>query len=162
MWKPLRILWLSVTLGDKAVDDKSVPTVGDAAQQPEAHPLGDPVIWDRGSTLLEVAADRTFQSVLHRIIVKNAKWVIIVRHLQDSGDVYYYAFRSSELEDLAANHPERLGVSIERAIEMHEWMSSRTARGGRPLGPAVGSYGPASARIVDFNAVGQVVAVGER
>ena len=46
-------------------------------------------------------------------------------------------------------------------MELHEWMSSSTARGGRFTGKAQGQYGPASGRVVDFDAAGQITAIGE-
>jgi len=126
-----------------------------------AQPFGGPVNWDRGSPILEVAANRTFESVLRRIRDEGVVWVVVVRPQQGGDDVYYYAFRSWELEQLAADHPERGDWPIELAMDMREWKSSGTARGGRPLGPAVGNYGPASIRIVEFDAAGRVATVGE-
>ena len=122
----------------------------------------DSIVWDRGGAVLEVAADRTFESVLRRMVEEEADWVVVVRPLRESAEVYYYAFRSSELERLGAEHPERKDLPIERAIDLHEWKSSGTARRGRPLGPAVGSRGPSSERIVELDAAGRVSAVGEQ
>lgn len=131
---------------------------GAAATQP----LGGPVRWDRAGNVLEAAADRSLGSILRRMRDARADWVVVVRATTWSTDVYYYAIRSEELERLVAEHPERLDWSIEQAMEMHEWMSSATSRGGRPLGPAQGQQGPAAARVVEFDAAGRVAAVGER
>src|SRR5215469_14123566 len=106
------------------------------------------VVWDRGNSILEVAADRTFRSVLRRMREEGAVWVVIVRPHAGSSTVYYYAFQTSELERLAAEHPERIELPIEQAMEMHEWTSSGVARKGRALGSIPGISGPASTRIV--------------
>jgi hypothetical protein len=129
-----------------------------AGTKPQAQPFGGPVTWDRTLPVLEVASGRSLDSVLRRLHEKIFGWVVVVRPHKDSDDVYYYAFRSSELEWLAAIHPERKHWSLELALDMHEFKSSGTARGGRQLGPV----GPASARIVEFDAAGHVCAVGER
>jgi CHAT domain/Lecithin:cholesterol acyltransferase/Ternary complex associated domain 7 len=147
-------------VGSEPMSPKRARAAGDAATQVPAQPFGGPIIWDRNSAVLELAAGRSFRSALRRIREEDVAWVVVVR--PGSDDVYYYAFRSSELERLAAEHPERNDWSIELALDMHEWMSSRNARGGRPLGPGVGHSGPASARIVEFDAAGRIAAVGER
>jgi hypothetical protein len=141
---------------------KRVRTAASTAKKKRAQPFGGPVVWHRSPVVLEVAADRTLESVLRRMRAERADWVVVVRPRQTTSEVYYYAFRSSELERLWAEHPERSKWSIERAVDMHEWMASGTARGGKPLGPATGSYGPASARIVEFDTAGCIAAVGER
>jgi len=133
-----------------------------AATSPPAQPFGGPVLWDRASTVLTVAADRSLGSVLRRMRDESAEWVVVVRTPTWGAEVYYYAFRSFELERLEAEHPDRMHWPIEQAMDMHEWMSSATSRGGRPLGPAQGQQGPAAARVVEFDAAGRVAAVGER
>ncbi len=130
---------------------------GAAATQP----FGGPVRWDREGAMLQVAADRSLGTVLRRMHEENPDWVVVVRPT-GSAHVYYYAFRSSELEQLATEHPERKNWSLESAMGMHEWMSSAIARGGRPLRPAEGQQGPAAARVVEFDAAGRVAAIGER
>jgi hypothetical protein len=136
---------------------------GGGAKKPRVRPFGGRITWDRSGAVLQVAAERTLESVLRRMHEEQPDWVVVVRPLRESEAVYYYAFRSSELERLAAEHPERRDWSIERAMEMHEWMASGSARGGQPLvGGAGGSSGPASARIVDFDISGRIAAIGER
>ncbi len=132
------------------------------AKKGGAHPFGGPVAWDRSGGIVKVAADRTLESVLRRMREAQAVWVVVVRCRGESEDVYYYAFRSEELEHLAAGQPERMNWPLALAMDMHEWMASATARGGRPVGSASGSQGPAAARIVAFDAARRIVAVGER
>lgn len=120
------------------------------------------VVWDRHSSILELAADRTFGSALRRMRQEGALWVVIVRPQSANNQVYYYAFRNSELEQLAAEHPERSELPIEQAMDMHEWKSSGVSRNGRPVGAASGNSGPAASRIVELNAKGRITAVGQR
>jgi hypothetical protein len=136
---------------------KDTRNVDRAAPKRTAHTPHDPVSWERGN-FLEVAADRTLESVLRLIRKEGALWIVIVRPRLP--DVYYYAFRASELEHLASNHPERGGWVLVEAMELHEWKSSATVRGGRPLGFVAGSDGPAAQRIVELDAGGRVAAVG--
>lgn len=119
------------------------------------------ILWDRDSSILTVAAERSLGSVLRRVDAQDADWVVVVRTLTGLAEVYYYAFRSSELRSLAANSPERKAWSVQQAMDMHEWTSSRTTRGGRPIGPAYGQQGPAAGRVVDFDAGGRIAAIGE-
>ena len=84
---------------------------GAAATQP----FGGPVRWDREGAMLQVAADRSLGTVLRRMHEENPDWVVVVRPT-GSAHVYYYAFRSSELEQLATEHPERKNWSLESAI----------------------------------------------
>ena len=132
-----------------------------SAQQP-AEPFGR-FIWEEAEDFVAVAADRSLGSALRRMRDENARWVIVVRTLPDSATVYYYAFRSSEWESLAKEFPGRKKWTIERAMEMHEWTSSMTSRNGRPTSPRPGQSGPAAGgRIIDFNALGHIVAIGEQ
>jgi len=120
------------------------------------------ILWDRYSTILVVAAQRSLDSVLRRMDNEDAVWVVVVRTMTGTAEVYYYAFRGSELRRLADEFPERRSWSIERAMDIHEWMSSSTTRGGRPTAPAQGQGGPAARRIVNFDAAGRIAAIGER
>ena len=96
------------------------------------------IFWDHESSILVVAADRSLGSVLHRLDEEDPDWVVVVRTLPGSPEVYYYAYRSAELRQLAQDFPERLTWSVEDAMGLHEWMSSSTARGGRFTGEAQG------------------------
>ncbi|HEY6926955.1 MAG TPA: TCAD7 domain-containing protein, partial [Steroidobacteraceae bacterium] len=125
-------------------------------------PFGGPVAWDLDAVVLVVAADRTLESALRRIHEEEADWVVVVRPVRGSLDVYYYAFRPAELVRVAAVSPQCKLMSLELAMTLSEGTSSGTARGGRPIGRAAGWSGPASTRIVAFNATGRVTAVGER
>jgi hypothetical protein len=144
------------------VSPKRAPTAIGTVKKGQSHPFGGPVTWYRDGRVLEVAADRTLESVLRRMREENWDWVVVVRTFTDIGDLYHYVFRSSELERLAEAHSERRRWPIEKAVEMHEWTSSRRARGGRPVGPGHGQQGPAAARIVDYDASGRIAAIGER
>lgn len=132
-----------------------------ASKSTEMQPFDGPVTWDREGRVLQVAADRSLDSVLHRLEAEGADWVVIVRTFATRDDIYYYVFRNYELEFLAQRSPERRTWPIERAVELHEWTSSRVSRGGRPIGPGDGQNGPAAARIVDYDASGRIVAIGE-
>jgi len=120
------------------------------------------VHWDAQAQILTIAANRTLDSALARVRQESPEWVVIVRTALDRPDVYYYAFRPEELEALAGQYPERHSWPLEHALDLHEYMSSRTSRAGRPLGDAQGDYGLAAARIVDFDAADRVVTIGER
>ena len=123
--------------------------------------FGGPVCWYLEPHVLQVAADRSFKSVLRRIVHEGADWVVVVRTSEAISEIYYYVFRSFELEGLAFRSPESMAWPIERAVEMHEWTSSRASRGRRPVGPRSGQRGPAAARIVDCDASGRILAIGE-
>jgi hypothetical protein len=112
--------------------------------------------------MIVVAAGRSLGSVLRRMDNEEPDWVVVVRTPAGSAEVYYYVFRRSELERLAEESPERKDWSTELAMDMHEWMSSSTSRGGRPTGPAHGQQGPAAGRVVDFDAAGRIAGIGER
>lgn len=120
------------------------------------------IFWDYESSILMVAADRSLISVLHRLDEQDPDWLVVVRTLPGSPEVYYYAYRSAELRQLAQESPERLTWPLESALDMHEWMSSGTSRGGQYNGEAPGQYGPAAGRVVNFDAAGQITAIGER
>jgi hypothetical protein len=117
--------------------------------------------WDINGSILTVAAERTLGSVLRRLEDENADWVVVVRTLPDRDEVYYYAFRSAELRMLATQSPERKTLSMQHAMDMHEWTSSGTTRGRRAIGPGHGQQGPASGRVVDFDARSRIVQIGE-
>jgi hypothetical protein len=125
-------------------------------------PFGGPVIWDPEPHVLQVAATRSFNSVLQRIEKDHPDWVVVVRTSVDSSVVYHYVFRPSELLELASKAPDSRDLPIEQAVHMHEWTSSRTSRGRRPVGPGDGLRGPAASRIVDYDASGHIAAIGER
>jgi hypothetical protein len=143
--------------------------VGESDAEPplESIPIAtqvDPLIrWDQKGSVLTVAADRSLRSVLRRADVAlsdRIHWIVVVRS-HDAGP-YYYAYRWHELEALAENSQERLDWPLHDAILLHEWTSSAVARGSRPFGvPNRGQESPAAGRIVDFNAAGRIVAIGE-
>lgn len=120
------------------------------------------IVWDRLGHILEVAGKRSLGSVLRRIERELPDWVVVVRTRPERPDIYFYAFRPRELQWLASEYPERRFWSIERASEMHEWTSSGTARHGRIMGHTLGTEGPAAGRIVDFDAAGRLLGVGEK
>jgi len=130
--------------------------------EPTTPLFGGPVLWDRSGAVLIVAADRTLESVLRRIDEEQVDWVVVVRAPRGSTDVRYYAFRHSELEWWVEQHPKRGTWPLEMAMELHEWMSSGTARSGRLLGPETRGHGPASTRIVEFDTLYRVIGIGER
>src|SRR5262245_40766478 len=101
--------------------------VGKPTKKQVAHPFGSPVIWDRTGRILEVSASRTFGSLLRMIRGADADWVVVVRSLQHGIEVFYYAFRVSEIEEFAASFPNREEKPIEQAMHMHEGMSSAPA-----------------------------------
>jgi CHAT domain len=119
----------------------------------------DPNIrWDV-TEVLAIAADRSLRSALRRL-GEAALWVVVVRS-HDTG-VYYYAYRWHELDELATTVWERLDWPLQDALDLHGWSSSACARAGRPIGaPHSGRDSPAAGRIVDFDAAGQIVAIGE-
>jgi hypothetical protein len=123
------------------------------------------VQWDAKGPLITLAADRSLQSALRRIHCKNnekARWVVVVRTLPGSAAVYYYALRGTELCELEALFPDRRRWTIEDALGLNEARSSRTSLRGRPTCPAQEQpEGPAAGRIVDFDAAGRIVAIGE-
>lgn len=118
--------------------------------------------WDSKGGIVVVAAQRSLASALSRIESEAADWVVVVRTRTAGPEVFYYAFRSSELRQLAKGHPDRKGLPVERALDMHAWTPSGTTRGRRPSGPERGRQGPAAGRVVDFDATGRIVAIGER
>jgi len=120
------------------------------------------IVWDRDSPIAVVAAERSFRSALRRMREAQADWVVVVRTLARSAEVYYYAYRSSELEQLAKQFPERAQWPVEHALDLHEWKSSDTARHGRPTKAGTGQDGVAAGRVVDFDATGRILGVGER
>lgn len=110
--------------------------------------------------VLVIAADRSLRSALRRLQEVPAPWVVVVRS-HESG-TFYYAYRRHELDQLETTHRQLLDGLLQDALELHEWSSSARARGGRPIGaPHPGRDSPATGRIVDFDAAGQIVAVGE-
>jgi hypothetical protein len=124
--------------------------------------FGDDVFWDSNGEILLIAADRSLESALQRMHENRADWVVIVRTMTGSSDVYYYAYRSLELKWLSETHPERKSWPVEQGLDMHEWMSSSTSRGGRLLSDFIGQHGPAAGRVVNFDAQGRISAIGER
>lgn len=119
------------------------------------------IVWDRHSRILVVAAGRSLKSVLRRMDDENVEWVVVVRVLTRSTEVYYYAFRSSELRRLSDAFPERKVWPVERAIDAHEWTSSSTSRSGCLNSLARRRQGPSAGRVVDFAAGGSIAGVGE-
>jgi CHAT domain len=139
----------------------------DATVQPPPDPFGG-FLWDAEGPIITVAADRSLGSTLRRIAEKDARWVVVVRTLPDSAEVYYYAFFLGELGYLANFYefPDRKKWTIERAVNMHELTSSMTSRGRRPAGPVLSrvvdfdTAGLIAGRVVDFDAAGRIVAIG--
>jgi hypothetical protein len=119
------------------------------------------IFWDANSSIVVVVAERSLGSVLRRMREESADWIVVVRCLLNKPEVYYYAFRSSEVEHLGKTFPDRLSWPIGQAMDMHEWMSSGTCRGRRPSSSERGQAGPAAARVVDFDAGGRIAAIGE-
>ena len=134
----------------------------DASVQAPPDSFGGQIHWDAQGGVVTVAADRSVESIVRRIHDEKSRWVVVVRAPLASAEVYYYAFRYYELEQLAEERPERKKWTIELAMSLSEGMSSRTSLNRRLTGPAHGHYGPAAARIVDFDAAGNVVAIGEQ
>lgn len=120
--------------------------------------------WDTKSPLITVAANRTLGSILQRMNDRRAQWVIVLRSRLHDSVVYYYAFRNYELEKFSIENPERKLMTIECAMDMHEWKSSNRARNGRLLDESLPIYfqGPATGRIINFNTKGHITAIGER
>jgi hypothetical protein len=139
-------------------DDLNPEALKPPATQSQAISFGGPVIWDRVSAVLQVAADRSLESVLRRIREELAVWVVLTRP-SPREPVYYYAFRSSELKRIAADHPELLSQPMDVAVPLHESTSSGTARSERPA-TASGHSELTAARIVEFDAEGRVTAIG--
>lgn len=92
---------------------------------------------------------------------ESANWVVVVRALKGSDRVCYYALRSLELVPLAVD-PELVNWSVEAVLDEREWKACYTVRGGRLLDSLVGHSNPASTRIVQFDAVNRITAIGER
>jgi uncharacterized protein associated with vWA-MoxR-VMAP ternary system len=134
----------------------------ETSKQQPLEPFGDRFLWEKAEHFVTVGADRSLGSTLRRMRDEDARGVVVVRTVPDNAEAYYYVFRRSELERLAKDYPDRKEWTIGRAMDVHEWTSSMTSRSGRPTGPAYGRDGPAAGRIVDFDAVGRVVAIGER
>jgi hypothetical protein len=127
-----------------------------------ATPVDPSIRWDTGPVLV-VAADRSLRSVLRRLDVAVSgwhDWVVVVR--SHGAGVYCYAYRSRELLEFTGAFLDRFDWPLQDALDLHEWTSSARARGGRPLGPPnPGQQSPAAGRIVDFDAAGRIVAIGE-
>ena len=119
------------------------------------------LVWYSDARILKVAADRTVDSVLRRIAAESADWIVVVRPHPENSRVYYYAFRRKEVDAVAVQYPERRGWSLEQAMDLHEWKSTGTsgAPGGAQAAP--GDYGPAAARVIRFDARGQISAIGD-
>jgi hypothetical protein len=133
----------------------------DISKQSTSVMLNDNVFWESPEEILLIAGDRSLKSALNRIRKNTVDWVVIVHTLVGSTDVYYHAFRSSELEWLAAQHPERKHWPIEQALDLQVRMSSSTSRSGRTLSVSQGQRSLAAARIVDFDSAGRIAAIGE-
>lgn len=127
--------------------------------QTESHAY---IHWECDIPILVVAADRTLESVVRRSQNEQAAWVVVVRAPIATDDVYYYAFRYAEIEQLRSSFPDSCSWPIEYAMDMHEWSSSTTTRGNRPFGPIQGQQGPAASRIINFDAAGRIQGIGER
>jgi hypothetical protein len=140
------------------------PTFGDdeinAFRAHFTFPFTGGIRWDTNSRVLAVAADRTLESTLRRMVLDDAVWIVVVRRVGPD-TTYRYAFRRQELEHLAQQSPEKMQWSLEDAMDMHEWMSSSTSRRRRPVGPSVGQQWPASARIIDLGIGDEIAAIGE-
>jgi hypothetical protein len=119
------------------------------------------IAWYHGESVIKIAGDRSLGSVLQRLDKESPDWVVVVREMFGSSDVYYYACRASELHYLADQHSEQWSSSITMATGMHEWSSSGRAHSGHFIGPQPGDVGPAAGRVIDFDSLGEIIAVGE-
>jgi len=131
------------------------------SKKPAPQPFGEPIVWRHEDRILEVAADRSFGSLIKRILKENPEWVVVVRTPTNTNEIYRYVFTSSELVNIANMNPDYRLLPIDLAVNVHEWTSSRVSLGGRPIGPAQGHSGPTASRIVDYDASGKIVAIGE-
>lgn len=123
------------------------------------------ILWKKDlyrSDILTVAAGRSLGGVLRRMEAESAEWVVVVRRKAETGEVYYYAFRRAELQRVADESPERATWPIDLAMDTHEWTSSGRSRNRRMIAAPAGQQGPAASRIVDFDASGRVIAIGEK
>ena len=126
-----------------------------------------PVRWYTDAPILQVAADRSVESLNRRIAIAKPEWVVIVRSVAGSEDVYYYVFRGSEIGRLF--HAGRRAWSVAEALDADKIGSSIAFRGERAISGALGyaeavpgqSAGPAAGRFLKFNTRGEVVAIGE-
>jgi hypothetical protein len=129
-------------------------------QAADATPFPHALRWHSKGWVV-VAADRSLRSALRRARDEKASWVVVVRPLCDSDRVYHYAYRVAELEQCAAANPDALSRPLEDAMDLRERRSSASSHGRRLTAPAQGSEGPAAERVVDFDAVGGIAAIGE-
>jgi hypothetical protein len=119
----------------------------------------DTMSWDCEGWVV-VAADRSLGSALRRARDENASWVVVVRTPDESDGVYFYAFRTLELQQRAAEKPSAVRLPLADAMRLTEATSSGTSRSRRLKAPAQGSEGPAAERIIDFDAAGRIAAIG--
>ncbi|WP_028351221.1 CHAT domain-containing protein [Bradyrhizobium murdochi] len=130
-----------------------------SAQMPSGLLVAD-LRWDRKGSMLVVAGNRTLRSVLERAAHTNPAWIVLVRFR--GAHVYRYAYRVEELRQHAMDFPTRLDWPIEDALDLHETKSSASSRGGRRLELQQGMEGPAASRLVDLDAAGRIIGIGEQ
>jgi hypothetical protein len=121
--------------------------------------LGVDPLWDRNGSVLVVAGNRTLQSVIERAERINPAWIVVIR--LSGTEVYRYAYRIDELRQQTVDFPARLTLPIEDALELGETKSSTSSRRGRRLDLQQGIAGPAASRIVDLDAAGRIIGIGQ-
>jgi hypothetical protein len=120
----------------------------------------DDLQWHAAARVLTVASNRTLETVLERIATTQPEWVVVVR--AEPAGIYRYAYRARELTDLGQSAEQRAST-LDDALQLHEWKQSAVTRGGRPVdGSHAGSEGPAASRLIEVDAAGNIVAIGER
>ncbi|TXH44928.1 MAG: CHAT domain-containing protein [Burkholderiaceae bacterium] len=116
--------------------------------------------WHAARQVLMVASTRTLASVLKRMDATRPEWVMVVR--AEAFGIYRYAYRPRELVQLANESTDMRDRTLDAALELHEWKSSGVTRGGRPVdGAHPGNEGKAAQRVIELDAAGNVVAIGE-
>lgn len=116
--------------------------------------------WDRSGAVLVVAADRSLRSILQRIDAAAPDWVVVVSC--DGPQVLRHAVRPAELRDHVARLGERWDWTLLDALDLFSWGSSPVARHGRLLSlSAPGRQSPITGRVVDLDADGTILAIGE-
>ncbi len=116
--------------------------------------------WCAAGRVLTVASNRTLGNVLKRIAATQPEWVVVVR-AEPSG-IYRYVYRPRELTDLGRSGEQRAST-LDVALQLHEWKQSAVTRGGRPVdGSHAGGEGSAATRVIEVDAAGSIVAIGEK
>jgi hypothetical protein len=119
----------------------------------------DLVLWDWESTVLVVAADRSFGSVLTRMFLAKCVWVVVV--WTSGAQTLRYAYLGEELRQRAKASPGRLEQTLANVLDLHKLASSATSRRGRVSLEPQQEKGPAAARIIDLDPVGRITGIGQ-